>query len=184
MELTSNLAQVIQDVVLRPDFTSAVGLFAVSIVNELLSMFVFPYSIILSGQLLFIDGSFSISVVAKLAILVAIPFGLGTTLGSLPFYGLAYVGGRPTIEKFGKHLKLSWGKVEKISSKFNGSWYDEILFLALRSIPLLPGLPISVAAGILRMRLVPYFVLTFIGTMIRIMIMLLIVGFGVDSIAR
>lgn len=185
MELATDLAQVVKDVVLKPDFTSALAIFTISLTNELLA--VLPYNVILSGQLLFLEGPLSTAVLARLLLFVAVPIGLGTVLGSLPVYGLAYFGGKPAINRFSKYLRFSWEHVERIESKFKGSWYDEISFLALRSIPILPALPINVAAGILRMRPAPYLILTLAGTIIKMMIMLAFVGFGaigIESLAR
>ncbi|MFZ2484774.1 MAG: VTT domain-containing protein [Minisyncoccia bacterium] len=182
MELSANFAQVIQDMVLRPDSASAFALFTSSLINELFP--VSPYSIVLSSQMLFLKGSLSLPLISKLLILVSIPVGVGTALGALPVYGVTYLGGKPAIDKFGKYLRLSWSSVERIESKFDGSWYDEVIFLALRSIPLMPYLPVTVAAGIMRMPLVPYFLLTTVGATIRMMIMFLVVGFGVEALAQ
>jgi len=181
MDLSSNFIQLIQDVVLRPNFASAVVLFVVTLINE--SFSVLPYSVILPGQLLLLEGPLSTFVFVKLSLFVAVPVGLGAALGSLPIYGLAYFGGKPAIERFGKYFRVSWNGIEKMESKFKGSWYDEILFLILRSIPLMPSLPINAAAGILRMRLAPYLVLTVAGNIIKMLVMFMFVGFGVEVLA-
>ena len=182
MELSANFVQIIQDAVLRPDFASAFGIFIASFVNELFA--VLPYNVILSGPLFFLEESFSVVFVIQLFLFVAVPVGFGTALGSLLTYGLAYFGGKPAIEKFGKYVRLSWESVEKVGSKFQGVWYDEVLFLTLRSPPLLPSLPINAAAGILRMRLPRYIVLTILGAIIRMMIMFMLVGLGMSTLAQ
>lgn len=182
MELSANFAQIIQDVIFRPDFTSALGVFVASFINELFA--VLPYNVILSGELFFLKGSFSAVFVTQLFFFVAVPVGFGTAIGSLLTYKLAYFGGKPAIEKAGKYSHLSWESVQKMQSKFKGVWYDEILFLALRSTPLLPSLPINAAAGILRMHLTNYLVLTFFGAVIRMMIMFMLVGLGMSTLAQ
>ena len=182
MELSSNFVQVIQDVVLRPDLASAIFLFFLSFINELIA--VLPYAVVLSGQLLFLKGSLSLALLAKLLVFVAIPVGVGSSIGTLPVYVLAYFGGKPAIDKFQKYLHFSWRDVEKVSSRFKGEWYDEVLFLVLRSIPLLPSFPVNVAAGILRMCFWPYFVLTTVGFIVRMMLMLIIVGLGMESLSQ
>ena len=181
MEQTFDLVQVVQNVVLYPSVISILTLIVTSLVNEM--FVIFPYVVVLSGQVLFLENPLSIPMLARLLVFIALPVGIGPALGSLPAYGLAYFGGKPVIEKFGRHFQVSWGDVEKMELRFKGSWYDEILFLALRCIPLLPYLPISVAAGILRMRLAPFFVLTVTGAIIRMMIMFALVGFGVEAMA-
>ncbi|OHB10911.1 MAG: hypothetical protein A3G05_02120 [Candidatus Zambryskibacteria bacterium RIFCSPLOWO2_12_FULL_45_14] len=182
MELSVNFVQIVQDAVLRPDLASALGIFIASLINELFA--VLPYNVILSGPLFFLEGSFSAVFVTQLFLLVAVPVGFGTALGSLLTYGLAYFGGKPAIDKFGKYVYLSWESVEKMESKFKGVWYDEVLFVALRSTPLLPSLPINAAAGILRMSLARYLVFTVIGAIIRMMIIFMLVGLGMSTLAQ
>ena len=182
MELITDIVQVVQNIVFHPNLTNATVLFLVSLINE--SFSIVPYPVILSGQLLLLEDPFSITMIIKLSLLVVIPIGIGTTLGSLPVYGLAYFGGKPAIEKFSKYLRFSWDSIERISLRFNGSWYDEILFLILRSVPLLPSLPVNAVAGILRMRPAPYLVLTIAGTIIKMLIMFMFVGFGVEGLVQ
>ena len=182
MELSLNFVQAVQDIVLKPDFSHAIILFFLSFLNELIA--VFPYAIVLSGQLLFLKSSFSLVFITKLFFFVAVPVGVGSSLGATPVYVLGYLGGKPLIEKFHKYLPFSWQDVEKVNSRLKGEWYDEVTFLLLRSIPLVPALPINVAAGIMRMRFWPYFVITTIGFIIRMMLMLLIVGFGMKTLSN
>jgi len=176
MEMTDTITETVGNLVLHPNLHTALAIFTVSFVNELVA--VLPYNVILSGQLVFLKEPISVALISQLFFYVALPVGLGTTLGSLPVFAVAYFGGKPAIDRFGKYLRFSWEHVEKIESKLKGSWYDEILFLSLRSVPFLPALPFNIASGILRMRIVPYLVLTFVGTLIKMMIMLLFFGYG------
>jgi membrane protein YqaA with SNARE-associated domain len=181
MEWSADFIQALQNVVLHPDLGSALTLLVVSIVNEILS--VVPYAIILYGQLFFIKEAFSVDLATKLFLYVAIPVGVGSTIGSLPFYLLSYFGGKPAIEKFGRYVRLSWLQVERVAIKFKGSWYDEVIFLALRAAPFMPALPVSIAGGILRMRPSSFILLTLAGFVIRMVIMFAFVGISVEAIA-
>lgn len=182
MELSLDFIQAIHNVVLRPDLTTASVLFVASFINELFALL--PYHIILSGQLFFLEGNISVPLFAKLLVFVAVPVSFGATFGSLLTFGLTYFGGRPAIEKFGKYVRLSWVSVEKWILRLKGVWYDELLFLLIRSIPLLPSLPINVAAGIIRMSIIRYLLLTFIGTLIKVMIMFALVALGLFGLAQ
>ena len=182
MEQVLNFIQITQDVVLNPDFGSAIILFWLAFANELIA--IFPYTIVLSGQLLFLQDVVSLAVIAKLLVFVAVPVALGSTLSSLIFFGLAYFGGKPAIDKFHKYLPFSWADIEKLSTRFQGAWYDEILFLLLRSMPILPSLPLDIAAGIFRMRFWSYCVLTLVGFTIRMMLTLMIFGLGFNGLSQ
>jgi membrane protein DedA with SNARE-associated domain len=182
MENSLDFVRLVQEVVLDPKFSSALPLFFLSLLNELIG--VLPFSLVLAGQLFFIEDSIDIAMLAKLLAFVAAPIGVGGAIGVLPLYGLAYFGGKPLIEKYHKFLHFKWEDVEKVSRKFQGRWYDEIIFLFLRIIPVLPSFPATIAAGVLRMRFMPYFVLTAVGFILRMMITLLLIGVGVESLAE
>lgn len=178
MELPLEYVQIVQDIVLTPNIESAFSLFWFSIFNELTSLF--PLGVILTAQIAFLEGSMNLLVFTRLFFLVSIPLSVGTAIGSLLFYGLAYFGGKPVIDRYGKYVRFSWQRVEKIVSYFRGGWYDEMLFLILRIIPFFPGVPLTIAAGVVRMRPMPFFVLTAIGTIVRVMIMFIMVDFGIN----
>lgn len=182
MEQSLDFIQVLQQVVLDPNIGSALPLFFISFLNELIA--VFPYVLLLAGQLFFLEDSLTLPMIAKLLVFVAVPVGIGGSLGVLPIYVLSYFGGKPLIEKFHKYLHFSWQDVEKVSQHFKGRWYDEVIFLFLRTIPVLPAFPVSIAAGIFRIRFWPYFILTTVGFIIRMMLTLLLVGVGVESLSQ
>lgn len=182
MEYTLSFVHLVQSVVLDPSFAGAVPLTIFSFVNELMA--VFPYAVLLAGQLFFLKGSLTIAMLAKLLVFVAVPVGVGGSLGVLPLYTLAYFGGKPAINKFKRYLRFSWDDVEKVNVYFQGRWTDEIIFFLLRTIPVFPSFPLSIAAGIFRMRFMPFFVLTTVAFIIRIMLTLLIVGVGVESLSQ
>lgn len=182
MESSLDFIQVVQNVVLNPDLGSAIVLFFLSFLNEIIA--ILPFAVVLGGQLVFLDGFLTFSLLTKLLIFVAIPVGIGSSLGAIPMYALAYFGGRPMINRFDKYLRFNWADVEKVHSRFKGEWYDEVVFLLLRCIPILPSLPVNVAAGILRMSFWHYLVLTIIGFIIRMILTLLVVGLGIESLSN
>ncbi len=182
MQHTFELTKIVQDVVLDPQISFVTPLIVISFLNEFLM--VFPYALVIAGQLLFLKGVFTLALGLKLLVFVALPVALGGALGSVPFYAVAYFGGKPLIRKYEKFLRFSWEDVEKAGAKFQGKWYDEITFLILRSIPVIPAFPVSLAVGIMRMRFWPYFFLTFVGLAIRMMLTFFIVEIGLHSLSQ
>lgn len=144
----------------------------------------FPTSAFLAGQMLLLEEAPSFGTILALVTLVCIPIGVGTTLGSLPHYALAFFGGKPAIEKFKRYTRVSWEDVERFEKRFFGKWYDEIVFLALRILPLMPTVPINLLAGILRMRLASYIAITVIGITIRMTIIVIVFGYTGGGILR
>jgi len=182
MEYTLNFVHLVQSVVLDPGVGGVLPLLLFSFVNELIA--VLPYAVLLAGQLFFLQDSLTIAMLTKLLVFVAVPVGVGGSLGILPIYLLSYFGGKPMINKFKRYLHFSWEDVEKVNIYFQGKWSDEIIFFLLRTIPVFPSFPLSIAAGIFRMRFLPFFVLSTVAFIIRIMLTLLIVGVGVEGISE
>ncbi len=174
------VVEVLQNAVLEPDFVSAFWTFLAFFVGEFVP--IFPSTIVLTGQAVFIEEIITTQLVLKLIFLVSLPVGLGTTLGSLPQYAIAYWGGKPAIDRFQRYLRFSWKDVERMESQFKDKWYDEFIFLFFRSLPLLPSAPVNIVAGILRMNLPIYVMLTIIGTTIRTMLMITLIYLGAQGL--
>lgn len=173
-----DVARIMYDAVLNPGLLSALWIFVIFILGEAVAFL--PMLMVLTSPVIFLKGSLTFVLITKIFLLVALPVGLGVSIGSLWLYGLAYWGGRPAVEKFGKYLYISWNDVEKMEERLKNSRYDEGLLLGLRIIPFLPTLPVSVAAGFLHMRVWPYLIYTAIGMTIRTMLMVVMIALGVS----
>ena len=88
---------------------------------------------------------------------------LGCVVGSIPSYYLGYFGGRPFIEKHGKWFLISKKDIE-MADKWSEKW-GEMAFFICRMLPVVRTF-ISLPAGILRVNLPKFLVLTFIGSLI------------------
>jgi membrane protein DedA with SNARE-associated domain len=86
---------------------------------------------------------------------------IGYTLGSLLGWGIGDYGGRPLVERHGKWFHLSperFGRAERWFDR----WGDRAVFLG-RITPVVRSF-VSIPAGVFRHPLVPYNVLTFVGS--------------------
>ncbi len=175
------LIDTFQNYIIGPGPASIVPLFLFSFVNDLFG--VFPFAIVIASQLFFLKEAFTLALAIKLFLFVAVPVGLGATLGSVPLYFIAYYGGRPLIKKVGRFVRLSWEDVERVQHYLKGTWYDEIIFFVLRCTPVLPSIPLDVAAGVIRMDFFSFMFLTAIGSVVRMTLTLLIVGLSLHGIA-
>lgn len=179
MELTPELLESATSAVFEPSIQSFFWLLAISLLGE--AFIQLPTSILFASPLLFLNEPITLIFSLKLLSLVAFPVALGTTVGSYLVYGIAYFGGKPAIEKFKKWLRFSWQDVERMEARFKDKWYDELTFLAFRSLPLTPTIPLSILAGVLRMNFLTYTLLTLLGVTIRMSIMLFIFSIGEGS---
>lgn len=143
------------------------GVFYGSLLEEF--FYIIPSSIVhlSAGAILLGEVSFSWILVLKSILIIGLPASVGVLIGSLPYYALGYYGGKPAIERWGKWLGISWSSVEELDKKLSKTWWDDLIFIGLRSLPILPSVVLSVGPGVLRMPLRTYLVGSFIGTIIR-----------------
>ena len=87
---------------------------------------------------------------------------VGATVGALIAYAIGYYGGRPLLLRWGRYLLIDPVDLDKTEA-----WFDRhgavAAFLA-RMVPVVRSL-VSFAAGIARMRLVPFVIFTFLGSL-------------------
>jgi len=105
---------------------------------------------------------------------VVLPYTIAASLGLGIVYFIAYFGGRPLIEKFKGYLGFSWQEIENLKKKFQGNWYDEILIIALRAIPVIPISIISGVCGAIRFSIIKFYITSIVGILIRSFILALI----------
>lgn len=112
------------------------------------STLVFPFAGFLAAK-----GLFSLPVVLALN-------SLGALVGSGISYWIGAAGGKPLLVKYGKYLLIRQKDIEKTENWF--ATHGKATILIARFVPVVRHI-ISLPAGIARMRLVPFFVQTFIG---------------------
>ena len=96
----------------------------------------------------------------------------GKTVGSFFIYFLADKTEDLIIGRFGKWFKISHRDVESIGRRFTGSWKDIFILIFLRAIPIIPTAPLSLVCGIIKLNIRTFVVSAFIGSFIRIFILL------------
>ncbi len=88
---------------------------------------------------------------------------IGYTLGSIGGWAIGYYGGRPYLERHGRWLHVSPARLERAERWFD-RFGDAAVFLG-RITPVVRSF-ISIPAGIFRMEIVRFTVLSFLGTLI------------------
>lgn len=96
-------------------------------------------------------------------LLAGILGGLGSTLGSLLFYYVGILGGRPVLARFGRYFFISEDEVEK-AERFFARWGTWAVFFG-RMVPLVRSF-ISIPAGVARMDLKLFTIYTFAGSVV------------------
>ncbi len=100
------------------------------------------------------------------------------TLSTYCVYVIADKAEDVVIGRFGKYFGVSHGHIESLGKMLTKSWWDDVLLLIARSVPIIPTFPVSVGAGVIKYNVRSYVLMTFIGTFIRNIIYLWVAYFG------
>lgn len=155
-----------------PNIFSAFAFFLAALTSEIVAPL--PSPLLLIGAAFFIKAPFSLVLLYKAIFYVVLPITLGSTLGAVVIYLVAFYGGKPVLEKFRKYLRFSWEDVEKFEKKMAEKNYDIFALFISRCIPLLPTTIANILAGLVRMNWFEYTVATFLGIFLRILLLLFV----------
>lgn len=146
------------------------GFFAGIILEEIIVPL--PSSLIIMAGGFFLIQSQTVSqAMPEIFLKLVIPGALGVTLGSLFFYFLSFYGGELALKKIGPKFGLANRGIGKIQGYFQKKSLDEIALLVLRALPIFPGIAVSIMAGLLKMPLVNFLAVSFIGSSLRVLLM-------------
>jgi membrane protein DedA with SNARE-associated domain len=125
--------------------------------------------IVITTSLITLQGvSLSLNSLGILLIKIVIPASLGTTIGSLFYYYLAYKLEKPFIERPGKYMGVSMEDVVDIEKRFKKSRFDDLSIFLARCIPIIPSIAINLFCGLIKYDLKKYILTTFFGSMVQI----------------
>jgi membrane protein DedA with SNARE-associated domain len=125
--------------------------------------------IVISSSIITLKGvSLSLNSLGVLLIKIVIPASLGTTLGSLFYYYLAYKLEKPFIERTGKYLGVSMEDVADVEKRFKESRFDDLSIFLARCVPIIPSIAINLFCGLIRYDLKKYLITTFFGSLVQI----------------
>jgi membrane protein DedA with SNARE-associated domain len=108
--------------------------------------------------------------ILKILWIIVLPGTIASTLGSYIGYTISYYGGKALVIRFERFLGVDWGQIEKLEKRFQGKKVAWSLILA-RAIPAFPLSLVSVFAGLLRIPIRPFTLYTFLGSIIRILLL-------------
>lgn len=111
---------------------------------------------------------------------LALLSGAGKTLGTWIYYILGDKAESWVTGKWGRALGLSHQNFLRWGAKLGKGWKDEIFLTIVRMVPIFPSAPISVLAGVLKIRMRSFFGATFVGFSIRNGILLAVAYEGFD----
>lgn len=102
---------------------------------------------------------------------VSLPYSFGAIIGVSFVYLIAFYGGRPLIDKFGKYIGISWNLIEKVKADFQKTIKDELFILISVCIPVVPVSLISAFCGGFRIKHQKFYSMMFLALIIRTIIL-------------
>lgn len=112
---------------------------------------------------------------------------LAATVGSFFGYGIAYFGGYPIIERYGKYLGTSIEEIKYMRKNLEESSRDEIFLFTARAIPIIPLSVVSLLYGAIRADAKRFALVTFVGSLPRYLSLGLlgwVIGVGFYNLAQ
>jgi len=147
-----------------------IGVFGASLIEEIIAPI--PSALVMLGSgFLFLPQGFELSSIWKLISHVALPISLGVALGSLVVYSIARFAGLPLLYKYGYVLGINKEDLIKAENYFSESKKDELIIFTARVIPIVPASVIAVSAGLIKMPVYRYLLISILGTFIRAFIL-------------
>ncbi|MGD9129192.1 MAG: VTT domain-containing protein [Candidatus Woesebacteria bacterium] len=148
-----------------------------SLVDEIIAFIPSPLVPIIAGTMAYSQGY-----PFMYLFLFAFTGTLGKTLASYLTYWISdKLEDVITTSKLGKILGLEKHELEKYGRYFDGTYKDEVIMIILRSLPFVPTLPVSVMAGLIKIKSTSFIFTTFVGTYIRFMFFLIVAYEGVKK---
>ena len=103
----------------------------------------------------------------QIFIKVSLPYTVGATIGTSLVYLIAFYGGKPLIEKFGKYIGISWKLIEKVKLDFQKTIADELFILISCTIPVVPVSLVSAFCGGFKIKPTKFYPMVFLALLIR-----------------
>lgn len=114
-------------------------------------------------------------------LLLALVGAAGKTLGAVILYVVADKIEDVVLGRLGRFIGLSHSTVEKVGATLKKGGKDIWVLLVLRATPVMPSAPLSALCGILKIRFVPFVIMTFVGSVVRDLAFLALGYAGLDA---
>lgn len=95
--------------------------------------------------------------------LVIVVSVLGELTGQTAAYAVGYYGGRPAVERYGKYVRFHHSQLNRVDGFF--ARYGTFAIFICRFVPVVRGI-VGIPAGIARMKLVPFYLWTLLGSIV------------------
>ncbi|KAA3647284.1 MAG: hypothetical protein DWQ07_07210 [Chloroflexi bacterium] len=117
-------------------------------------------------------------------IIISLLAAVGKTIGAIVLYVLADKMEDYFVVRWGKYFGIDQHTIEDLGKRFKGGWRDIGVLAMLRAIPVIPGAPVALASGAIKLNMNTYIISTVIGTFFRSLFFAYIGFVGAESYAN
>jgi membrane protein DedA with SNARE-associated domain len=149
----------------------SLAMFIGGIVEQIIVPIPSPIITMSGGAFLINNGTPLLQALWGIIAEVSLPYSIGAIIGTSLIFFIAYFGGQPLIDKFGKYIGIKWSLIEKIKIDFQKTIRDELFILISVSIPVVPVSLISAFCGGFRITPAKFYPIMFVALIIRSIIL-------------
>jgi len=143
------------------------AMFTGGIVEQIIVPIPSPIITMAGGALLIEHGLPIFETIFSIFTKVSLPYTIGATIGTSLVYFLAYFGGKPILDNFGKYIGLSWKLIESVKKDFQKTIKDELFILIACTIPIVPVSLVTGFCGGFKIPPQKFYPMLFIALLIR-----------------
>jgi len=133
-----------------------------SFVEEVVAPIPSPIIMITAGSVASLQGRLPVSL-----LVLSVVGAIGKTIGGWILYTLADKTEDILTTRFGRLIGISHKDIEGIGKYFNKGRRDDWVLFLIRCLPVVPSAPLSLGAGLIKIKLKTFILTTFFGTIIR-----------------
>jgi membrane protein DedA with SNARE-associated domain len=159
--------QILQSILSLIRVNGLLAMFAGGFIEQIIVPIPSPIITMAGGAILVTHATFSLNTLLDIFTRVSLPYSVGATLGTSLVFFVAYFGGKPIIDRFGKYIGVSWKLIEKIRSDFKKTINDEIFVFVACIIPVVPVSLVSAFCGGFKFRPAKFYPTIFAALLVR-----------------
>lgn len=142
-------------------------MFTGGIVEQIIVPIPSPIITMAGGALLIEQGLPIFETIFSIFTKVSLPYTVGATIGTSLVYFIAYFGGKPILDNFGKYIGLSWKLIESVKKDFQKTIKDELFILIACTIPIVPVSLVTGFCGGFKIPPQKFYPMLFIALLVR-----------------
>lgn len=159
--------QILQSILEMVKTHGSLAMFIGGLTEQVIVPIPSPIIAMSGGAFLVPHGLSFIQSLINVILSVSLPYSVGATIGTSLIFLIAYFGGQPIVDRFGKYVGIKWSLIEKIKSDFKKTISDEVFIITAISIPVVPVSLISAFSGGFRIKPLKFYSLAFVALIIR-----------------